>query len=67
MARIQTISDTIVVKENYDEVFKKMELQWFEVTEDRSFYGAITGARYEGYCKVKINRDYVVSIHDEIR
>ena len=67
MARIQTISGTIVVKENYDEVFKKMELQWFEVTEDKSFYGELTGKYHEGYRKVRINRDHVVSIHDEIR
>ena len=67
MARIQTISGTIVVKENYDEVFKKMELQWFEVMEDKSFCGEFTGERYERYCRVKINRDHVVSIHDVIK
>ena len=65
MARIQTINGTIVVKENYDEVFKRMEFTWFEAMEDASFYGELTGKYYDGCRRVRINSNHVVSIHDD--
>jgi hypothetical protein len=62
MAYIQTPNRLINVKEPYGEVFKAMDFQWIEVTEDTSFYGEMSGKIHKGERKIRLNRDYIIEI-----
>ncbi len=62
MAYIQTPNRLINVKEPYEEVFKAMDFQWIEVTEDTSFYGEMSGKIHKGERKIRLNRDYIIEI-----
>lgn len=60
MAYIQTPTRLIKVKETYEEVYKAMEFQWMELTEDTSFY--VSCKIHRGERKIRLNRDYIIEV-----
>lgn len=63
MAYIQTTTRLIKVKETYEQVWKAMDFQWMELTEDCSFYSQMSREFNECEKKIKLNRDYIIEIH----
>lgn len=63
MAYIQTPIRLIKVKETYEEVWKAMDFQWMELTEDASFWGEMSGKIHERERKIRLNRDYIIEVH----
>ena len=59
MAKIQTQVRLINVKETFDEVKEKMDLQWMELTENTSF--SIT---HEGEREIRLNRNYIIEVYE---
>ena len=64
MAKIQTEIRLINVKETFEQVKEKMDLQWMELTEDISFYGEITGKNYEHKRTIRLNRNYIIEVYE---
>ena len=64
MAKIQTEIRLINVKETFEQVKEKMDLQWMELTEDTSFYGEITGKNYEHKRTIRLNRNYIIEVYE---
>tara|TARA_R110002074_G_scaffold55696_2_gene137927 strand:- start:357 stop:551 length:195 start_codon:yes stop_codon:yes gene_type:complete len=63
MAKIQTEIRLINVKETFEQVKEKMDLQWMELTEDTSFCGEITGKNYEHKRTIRLNRNYIIEVY----
>lgn len=62
MANIQTPIRLINVKETYEEVYKAMDLQWLELTEDTSFYNDTTQEVLKGERTIRLNRNYIIEV-----
>lgn len=57
MAKIQTEIRLIKVKETFEQVKEKMDLQWMELTED-------TLVCHEGEREIRLNRNYIIEVYE---
>lgn len=64
MAKIQTQIRLINVKETFDQVKEKMDLQWMELTEDTTFYGELSGKYHKGEREIRLNRNYIIEVYE---
>ncbi len=64
MAKIQTQVRLINVKETFEHVKEKMDLQWMELTEDTSFFGEMSGKMHEGEREIRLNRNYIIEVYE---
>ena len=64
MAKILTQERLITVKETFEQVKEKMDLQWIELTEDTSFFGQMTGKVHKGEREIILNRNYVIEFYE---
>ena len=63
MANIQTPIRLIKVKETYEEVlYKSIEFQWVELTEEILFYNKTSDEMDKRGKKIILNRDYIIEI-----
>ena len=64
MAKIQTEIRLINVKETFNQVKEKMDLQWMELTEDISFFGKMSNKMYECEREIRLNRNYIIEVYE---
>ena len=64
MAKIQTQVRLINVKETFEQVKEKMDLQWMELTEDTSFFGEMSGKTHKGEREIRLNRNYIIEVYE---
>lgn len=64
MAKIQTEIRLINVKETFEQVKEKMDLQWMELTEDTTFYGELSNKYHKGEREIKLNRNYIIEVYE---
>ena len=59
---IVTTTREIEVKETFEELADKFNMDWISVTEDISFNSFINGKHYEKWRKTNINKKHIVEI-----
>ena len=64
MAKIQTEIRLINVKETFNQVKEKMDLQWMELTEDISFFGEMSNKMHECEREIRLNRNYIIEVYE---
>ena len=64
MAKIQTEIRLINVKETFEQVKEKMDLQWIELTENISFFGEMSNKMHEGEREIRLNRNYIIEVYE---
>ena len=64
MAKIQTEIRLINVKETFEQVKEKMDLQWMELTEDISFFGEMSNKMHEREREIRLNRNYIIEVYE---
>ena len=64
MAKIQTQVRLINVKETFEQVKEKMDLQWMELTEETIFFGEMSDKMQYGKREIRLNRNYIIEVYE---